>query len=1125
MSKRVTSAEGDRLSTAPVDCNGWLQLSPAQKRIWREAQVEEGDEAHRIPFGLYLKGDLDYLALTAALERIVVRHDILRSVFGVLHGEPVQRIAPKQGSEFHIIRDDLRNRKDADAEFVRLTEREGNAPFSLEEGPAVRGRLVRLAEDEHALLITVHQIVFDCWSMGIFKKELSVLYAAFRDRSADPLPKLKFQYSDYVVWQSQWTKSEILKQQVAYWQSALTGTRGDSDVPTEQPAELEQKRKRATAPLKINGLITAQLKRVSRRHGVTLFMTLLGAWVRLLSKLSGNLDVVTGIQVANRGRAEFHNVIGLFENILALRIKLSDGPSLAELLQRVKGQTIAALQHQDVALEQLIEVVQPTLGISRIPNLHNVFAWQSVPAGVLECHGLELRPVPITSRSLGNFHLMLKLWESADGIEGGIDYSTALFKKETVESYLSYLQDILKDMVSDEYGRVGHPRVQACPEKQDDRSVQDEDELDNVRHWVRSDCAGDLALACGLNRDAQRTRRAENEDTDHVEKEAPRDSAEKQLLGIWADTLNIGGLGVKDNFFEVGGNSLHLMHIGAEIRRVLGEEVSLKDLFQHDTVESLARFIRDRTSNTMRRGKQDSARGETKALSFGELSIWLLLQLSPVRRTVNESIGLALKGHLDVQALEKSVADLIRRHDSLRTSYHIGHPQKSLFALVRLLVGRGLHPARNTSTTHCERPAPRVADKLRPPANLFIEKLGDLFLRSLWSILVRPYRVTAPFDGKVQIPIVELSHLSGEQREAELARICKIEGQQLTDLSSAPLLRVTLFRFDEDEHRLLVVISRAIADGSSLSIMRDELGKCYDANCLGRTPHLPEVSRQYADYLACKGSEAQQRVFRKSVIYWRNRLKAIPPRLRIPFDGEKQSALITKSAHFPVELSEKTSEAIRKYSHRKSVTVFMALLAAYKVLLHILTEEQDIAVGALFDDRPRYGMQGAIGHFTTGVLFRTCLSGNPSFSEILARLRCTIMDDYEHADSAAIMMGIGPTNLLRRGGEIVNTYFNWAIEESSEAINMRGLNVTSLDVPVQEMEAMGDLDVVGSDRDPKINLQLVYKAALFSPDRIRDIAERFQCILVKCITDDNAPLREYRAMLSPKYNADLVPRD
>ena len=228
-------------------------------------------------------------------------------------------------------------------DFLRaLTDVEAQAPFDLEQGPLLRVRLLRLADDDHTLLVTMHHIVSDGWSMGVLMKELSTLYKAFLYGENDPLPELEIQYADYAAWQREWIEGEVLQQQAAYWKTRLAGAPGLLEVPTDYPRPVEQDFAGESAESVLGEELTAGLRELSRRHGTTLYMTLLAAWAALLGRLAGQQDVVIGSPVANRGRAEIENLIGFFVNTLALRFDLSGSLSVAELLTQTKQQVLAA---------------------------------------------------------------------------------------------------------------------------------------------------------------------------------------------------------------------------------------------------------------------------------------------------------------------------------------------------------------------------------------------------------------------------------------------------------------------------------------------------------------------------------------------------------------------------------------------------------------------------------------------------------------------------------------------------------------------------------------------------------------------------------------------------------------
>ena len=443
------AAHAELSRIVPAKRSGRLPLSFAQQRLWFLAQMEGGSAAYHIPFGLHLKGDLNRTALGRALDRILVRHEILRTTFAFLDGEPVQQIGAVEESSFRLIEHDLCGHNDVEAELAALSELEAVASFDLEAGPLIRGRLIRLAENEHVLLVTMHHIVSDGWSMGVMVRELNALYGAFLGGLADPLPELEIQYADYAVWQRQWIEGAILQQQAAYWKTTLAGAPALLELPMDRVRPAQQSYAGAALPVVFEEKLTSGLKGLSRRNGTTLYMTLLAGWAILLARLSGQQDVVIGSPVANRGRTEIENLIGFFVNTLALRLDLSGSPSVSELLQQTKAQSLAAQRHQDIPFEQVVELAQPVRSLAHSPLFQVMFAWQNAVESSLELPGLELQPFEPSPHRVAKFDMTLFLQEMGDTIGGVIEYASALFERPTVRRMLDHYQQVLREMVRD----------------------------------------------------------------------------------------------------------------------------------------------------------------------------------------------------------------------------------------------------------------------------------------------------------------------------------------------------------------------------------------------------------------------------------------------------------------------------------------------------------------------------------------------------------------------------------------------------------------------------------------------------------------------------------------------------
>ncbi|HET7462386.1 MAG TPA: amino acid adenylation domain-containing protein [Longimicrobium sp.] len=447
-----TAARAELPPIEPAPRDGGVPLSFAQQRLWFLEQLGDLGSTYHIRAPLRLRGALDRAALARALDGIVARHEALRTTFAEVDGVPEQRIAPAGASRFHLAEHDLAGRAGAEAELDRLMAEEAREPFDLERGPLIRGRLIRLAADDHVLLLTMHHIVSDGWSLGVLFGELSALYAAHHEGREAQLSPLPVQYADYAVWQRRGVAGDVLREQADYWTRALADAPELLELPTDHPRPARADHAGALLGVELDEALTAGLKALSRRHGATLFITLLAGWAAVLSRLSGRDDVVIGTPVANRGRREIEGLIGFFVNTLALRLDLADAPTVTELLARVKERALEGQHHQDIPFEQVVERVDPARSLSHTPLFQVMFAWQEAqPGGGLSLPDVEVDRVgPGSVQVRAQFDLSLSLRETEGRIVGSVAYATALFEQATVERYAGYLRRVLAEMAEDD---------------------------------------------------------------------------------------------------------------------------------------------------------------------------------------------------------------------------------------------------------------------------------------------------------------------------------------------------------------------------------------------------------------------------------------------------------------------------------------------------------------------------------------------------------------------------------------------------------------------------------------------------------------------------------------------------
>ncbi len=428
-------------------------LSFAQQRLWFLDQLEPGNPLYNLPAAIRLTGSLNIAALEKALDEIVRRHEVLRTTFKTVEGDPVQVIAPELSLALPVV--DLSSRPESvrEAEAMRLATEMARESFDLSQGPLLRASLVKLSEEEHIALFNMHHIVSDGWSVTVFVRELVALYEAFARQLPSPLPELPIQYLDFALWQRQWLKGKVLAEQLAYWKQQLAGSSPELLLPTDRPRPAIQTHRGATYYFTFPTALTQALKELSRRCEVTLFMTLLAAFQTLLYRYTGQEDFCVGSPIANRNRAEVEGLIGFFINTLVLRADLSGQPTFRELLSRVKEVTLAALAHQDLPFEMLVEELQPQRDRSHTPLYQVIFDLNNAPLQTLELANLKTQLLQVET---GEVHadLVLNIIQESDGLRGKLVYNTDLFDLATIKRMQGHFQVLLEGIVAEPDQRV-----------------------------------------------------------------------------------------------------------------------------------------------------------------------------------------------------------------------------------------------------------------------------------------------------------------------------------------------------------------------------------------------------------------------------------------------------------------------------------------------------------------------------------------------------------------------------------------------------------------------------------------------------------------------------------------------
>jgi amino acid adenylation domain-containing protein len=590
---------------APVPRDGPLPLSYGQLRVWFLDQLRPGSPAWILPEAVRMMGDLDVAALERSLEHLVRRHEALRTSFPVVDGRPVPSIAPRLSLPLPLV--DLRNLNDTrrDSEAVRVIREVGLRPFALASGPLIRILLVRLGHRDHAALFSLHHLVADGWSSGIFLQELVEVYDALVTGRSVALPELPLQYADFAVWQQSWLASEAMQEQLAYWQERLAGDPAILEFPADRARSQRQSVPPGSVTLLLSEDLTHALRAASRREGVTLFMTLFAGFCALLHRYTGQTDLRVGNPVSGRSRPELDRIVGYFVNNLVLRTDLSGEPSAAELLRGVRAATLGAYAHQDLPFARLVELLYQGRNAREAPPFQVIFAFQSFPKPKRLDVGLALEPMEVRGEEEIERDLALAFEENNGRLQGRLRYRSDLFDPPRMERLVAHLRQLLEVLAEPSERPITEVPLLTGAEGQ---------EILAAPH-VRSAAA----VAPG------------------VAKPAAKGGAERRKAERWQDLSSRGG------------------KLSAAKQQLLRQ--MLEGSPSPNGAAPLAHAIPRRPP------------GVPLPLSFGQQRLWFLSRLEPASATYNVPAALRLRGALNRSTLEAALREIVRRHEVLRTTF------------------------------------------------------------------------------------------------------------------------------------------------------------------------------------------------------------------------------------------------------------------------------------------------------------------------------------------------------------------------------------------------------------------------------------------------------------------------
>jgi amino acid adenylation domain-containing protein/non-ribosomal peptide synthase protein (TIGR01720 family) len=425
-----------------------LPLSFAQQRLWFFDQWQPGSPVFNISRAVHLHGNLNIAAFEHSLEEIMRRHEILRTTFTTVDGQPSQVIS--SSSRWHLSHSNIEETATSaqEADVQRIVMEETHRPFDLVRGPLLRIRLIQLAPHEYVFVLVMHHIISDGWSVSVFMQELTSLYNAYTQGAPSHLPELPIQYADFAAWQRAWMQGDVLAKQLEYWKPQLENAPAVLQLPTDRPRTPFPTFHGSTYEFSLPKKLSEQIQGLGMQEGTTLFMTLLAAFQLLLARYSGQDKIVVGTSIANRTRTELEGLLGIFFNTLALSTDLSGQPGFREILGRVRKVALDAYAHQDMPFEQLVDALHPERSLQHRPLFQVLFELENAPHTDLNFDGMLSQPLAIESKT-AKFDLALAMMKTEQGLQGTLEYNTDLFTVETIARMMDHFRILLEGLVAD----------------------------------------------------------------------------------------------------------------------------------------------------------------------------------------------------------------------------------------------------------------------------------------------------------------------------------------------------------------------------------------------------------------------------------------------------------------------------------------------------------------------------------------------------------------------------------------------------------------------------------------------------------------------------------------------------
>ncbi|WP_158632479.1 non-ribosomal peptide synthetase [Verrucosispora sp. FIM060022] len=1014
-----------------------IPLSYSQHRLWFLHAMEGPTATYNMPLVIELDGVPDQQALAAALTDLVTRHEVLRTVYPSVDGTPVQRILDDPDPRLLVVQDchgdDVDTRL---AEFVDGT-------FDIATQPPLRSLLLVDTPQRSVLVVLVHHIATDGWSLAPMLRDLEIAYRARLAGTEPDFEPLPVQYADYALWQRELLgdadqPESLMARHLSWWRETLADLPAVLDLPLDRPRPVEFGHRGASLCAVLDADTHQRLRNLGNTHQASAFMLFHAALAATLTRLGVGPDVPVGTPVAGRGDEALHDLIGFFVNTAVLRTDLSDDPSFADLVVRVRDNDLAAYAHAEVPFDLLVERLNPVRSLAHHPFFQVMLTVNTSTPDQLRILDLDGRIAP-AGLDTAKFDLSFSCIATADDaeVEIWLQYDVDLFDADTAALMLETYLRLLRAATTDPSTPVSTLDVLTDAEQAG---------LDERRRAARTRPVGVPAFVGGHDG-------------------SPRTPV---LCDLFAEVLSLTTVAPGDDFFALGGHSMLAIRLVNRIRSVLDVEVGIRDIFLAPSPAALGHRLGELTARE-RLALVAAAPTERLPLSYAQHRLWFINELNGPSAIYNIPVAIQLDNDLDAEVLAAALADVIHRQEALRTVF-------------------------------------RTVD-------------GE------------PYQVVLdnPASG---LTVLDLT-------ADEVPAAVEAAVGHVFDLSADPMLKTWLLRPADAAQVLVVVLHHIAGDGSSMAPLLRDITTAYQARLVGRTPDWTPLPVTYTDYTLWQrdllgDADDPDSLLNRQLTFWRETLTGAPQVIDLPADRPRPARASHRGGAVPFRLDADLHRAVLRLVNGSGTTIFMVLQAAFAALLSRMGSGTDIPIGTVVAGRTDEALDNLVGFFVNTLVLRTNLTDNPTFTELLTRVRDTDLAAYDNQDLPfeRLVEELNPTRTTAHHPlfQIMLMVGNTAQPDPD------GSPFAGTEIPFDIGTVKFDLtlsireQVDTSGAPAGLNGSLEYATDLFDEHTAAMLADRFARLLTAAVADPRRRVSEFdllsdeeRDQLLVAYNDTTVP--